>query len=407
MMEREGRDVMASGAEFDFDEVVDRSESSSMKWCFPGSFLTPEQVRARPIPMWLADMDYRSPPTVTAAIQQVVAKGVFGYSSVPDSYFGAVAGWQERRFGWHVENAWIVPVASVIAALKTVIHAFTRPGDSVLIQPPVYVHFHHDVLINGRHLATAPLAFDGERYRFDAEAFERAIQPDTRLFILCNPHNPTGNVWAPDELRTMGDICRRHGVLVVSDEIHGDFVFGGRRHTPFASLGGEYAQSSVTCISASKTFNLAGLQCANIVVSDPRKRDEIRRAIERNMNAHVNMIGAMATEAAYRSGDRWVDALVAKVAANHAYFRAALNARVEGIRVLDTDSLYLAWLDCRGLELPPAQLEDFLLTRARVWFDRGPKFGKEGHGFMRANLACPRSTLDRAISQLAEALPRR
>ena len=407
MMEWKAKDVMATGAEFDFDEVVDRSGSSSMKWCCPGSFLMPEQVRARPIPMWLADMDYRSPRAVTEAIQEVVAQGIFGYSSVPDSYFGAVAGWQDRRFGWHVENHWIVPVASVIAALKTVIHAFSRPGDSVLIQPPVYVHFHHDVLVNGRHLATAPLAFDGERYRFDAEDFERAIQPDTRLFILCNPHNPTGNVWTSDELRTMGDICRRHGVLVISDEIHGDFVFGGRRHTPFASLGDEYAQNSVTCISASKTFNLAGLQCANIVASDKRKRDEIRRTIERNMNAHVNMIGAVATEAAYTSGDQWVGALVQKIAANHAYFRTEVNARVEGIRVLDTDSLYLAWLDCRGLELPPAQLEDFLLTRARVWFDRGPKFGKEGHGFMRANLACPRSTLDRAISQLAEVLPRR
>lgn len=398
---------MAEGAVFEFDEVVDRSESTSMKWCFPGSFLTPDQVRARPTPMWLADMDFRSPRAITQAIQDEVARGVFGYSLVRDSYFGAVAGWQRRRFGWHVAEDWIVPVASVIAALKTVIHAFSRPGDSVLIQPPVYVHFHHDVLINGRHLATAPLAFDGERYRFDAEAFERAIQPDTRLFILCNPHNPTGNVWTPDELRAMGDICRRHGVLVISDEIHGDFVFGaGTRHTPFASLGSEYAQDSVTCISASKTFNLAGLQCANIVVSDPRKRDEIRRTIERNMNAHVNMVGAIATEAAYTSGDQWVDALVEKIAANHAYFRTEVNARVEGIRVLGTDALYLAWIDCRDLELPPAQLEDFLLTRARVWFDRGPKFGKEGHGFMRANLACPRQTLDRAIAQLAAVLPR-
>lgn len=398
---------MVKVSEFEFDDIVDRSDSSSMKWCFPDSFLTPHQVRAEPIPMWLADMDFRSPGVVVEAIQGMVAKGVFGYSSVPASYFKAVTGWQSRRFGWRVDEEWIVPVASVIAALKTLIHAFSRPGDSVLIQPPVYVHFHHDVLINGRQLAMAPLRFDGERYRFDPDAFERAIQADTKLFILCNPHNPTGNVWSPDELRAMGDICRRQGVLVISDEIHGDFVFGGgKRHTPFASLGDDYADNSVTCISASKTFNLAGLQCANIVVSDKGKRDEIKRTIERNMNAHVNMVGALATEAAYTSGDQWVDALVGKVAANHEYFRTEVNSRVNGIRVLDSDSLYLAWIDCRDLQLSPADLENFLLTKARVWFDRGPKFGKEGHGFMRANLACPRQTLDRAISQLTSALPR-
>ncbi|WP_232431274.1 aminotransferase class I/II-fold pyridoxal phosphate-dependent enzyme [Cupriavidus sp. UYPR2.512] len=206
----------------------------------------------------------------------------------------------------------------------------------------------------------------------------------------------------------MGEICRRHGVLVISDEIHGDFVFGGgKKHTPFASLGDAYAENSVTCISASKTFNQAGLQCANIVISDKDKRDEIQRTIERNMNAHVNMVGAMATEAAYTSGDQWVDALVSQVAANREYFRTEVNSRVDGIRVLGSDSLYLAWIDCRDMQLPPADFfENFLLTQARVWFDRGPKFGKEGHAFMRANLACPRM-LDRTISQLTSVLPRK
>ncbi len=341
-------------------------------------------------------------------LQGVVAEGVFGYCSVPESYFKAVAGWQSRRFGWLVHEEWIVPVASVVAALKTLIHAFSRPGDSVLIQPPVYVHFRHDVLINGRQLATSPLRFDGERYHFDPEAFEHAIQTDTKLFILCNPHNPTGNVWSRDELGAMGDICRRHGVLVISDEIHGDFVFGdGKKHTPFASLGDEYADNSVTCISASKTFNLAGLQCANIVVSDNGKRDEIKRTIERNMSAQVNMVGAIATEAAYTSGDHWVDALVNKLAANRHRFRTEVNSRVDRIRVLGSDSLYVACIDCRDMKLPPAELENFLLTKARVWVDGGPKFGKEGYGFMRANLACPRETLDRVISQLTAALPRK
>ncbi|MBR0859215.1 pyridoxal phosphate-dependent aminotransferase [Bradyrhizobium liaoningense] len=393
---------------FDFDKVVDRSNTNSLKWGAARDLLSVEQCKATPLPMWVADMDFKSPQPIIDALHEEVSRGVFGYpAGLTNSYLAAVAGWQARRFGWHIQKDWIVPVASVVAALKTLIQAFTKPGDSVLIQPPVYAHFRDDVIVNGRLVAAAPLEFDGERYRFDPRSFEDAIRADTKLFILSNPHNPTGNVWTADELCTMGEICCRRGVLIVADEIHCDFVLpAGKSHIPFASLGERLAQNSITCTSASKTFNLAGLQCGSMFVPDKAKRDEVRRTIERNYNSRVNMLGMVATEAAYTHCEEWVDALVAYVAANQRQFAAAVSDQVRGLKVIPMDSLYLAWIDCRELGLSPTDLEDFLLTKARVWFDKGSKFGVEGNGFMRANLGCSRKTLDEAIGRLSSALPK-
>lgn len=394
---------------FDFDTVVDRTRSNSLKWGDASAVLSADQARANPLPMWVADMDFQSPPAVIGALQEAVSHGVYGYAAGPTaSYLSAVTGWQQKRFGWDVPPEWVVPIASVIAALKTVIQTFSKPGDSVLIQPPVYVHFHNDVLINGRHLATAPLQFDGARYRFDAKVFEDAIRDNTKIFILSNPHNPTGNVWTEEELRTMGEICLKHGVLVIADEIHCDFVLAAdKRHTPFASLDNRFAQNSITCTSASKTFNLAGLQCGNMFIADKVMRDEIVRTIDRNYNARVNVLGMVATEAAFAHGADWVDELVHYVAQNQRHFAQRINALDAGLRVIDMDSLYLAWIDCRSLGMTPLELEDFLLIEGRVWLDNGPKFGVDGHGFMRANLGCSRRTVDLAIERIERALARR
>lgn len=391
---------------FDFDTVVDRKQSNSLKWRSQAEMLTAEQAAADPLPMWVADMDFRSPLAVVDALKEAVSHGVYGYPARPTSgYLNAVTGWQRRRFGWDVPNDWVVPIASVIAALKTIVLAFSRPGDSVLIQPPVYVHFNHDVVINGRHVVNAPLHYDGSRYRFDAKVFEEAIRDDTKIFILSNPHNPTGNVWSKEDLFAMGEICLRHGVLVIADEIHCDFVFGqGKQHTPFASLDPRFALNSVTCTSASKTFNLAGLQCGNMFVADKVKRAEILRTIERNYNTQVNVLGMVATEAAFTHGGSWADAMLAYVVANQRHFAQRINNLDKGIKVLEMDSLYLAWMDFRALGMPAEELEDFMLTKCRVWLDRGPKFGLEGHGFMRANLGCSRSLVDQAVDRIASAL---
>lgn len=390
----------------DFDAVIDRRNTNSMKWRAGAALLTTEERAADPLPMWGADTDFQAPEAVTAALHRAVDHGVFGYPAGPTpGYLDAVVGWQRRRFGWTVDPTWIKPAAGIITSLKVAVQAFSSPGDSILMQPPVYSHFHDDVRLNGRFPIFAPLTRTEDGYRFDAEIFEEAIRPNTKIFILSHPHNPTGNVWSEDELRTMGEICSRHNILVISDEIHEDLVMNpDKRHVPFASLSEEFAQNSITCTAPSKTFNLPGLQCANNIIPNARLREEFARRYERNMFPLVNVLGMVACEAAYDHGDEWVDALVTYVRGNHQHFAAELNRRVPEITVLPADSLYLGWMDCRGLGMDADELHHFMLTKARIWFDQGQKFSAEGHGYMRINLGCPRSTVDEAIERLVSAV---
>lgn len=390
----------------DFDEVIDRRSTNSMKWDYSHAFLKEEECDPDLLPMWVADMDFRTAPVVRDALKEAIDHGVFGYTGGPSrSYLKAVVEWQAKRFGWDVSSEWIVPVQGVIASLKTAIQAFSNPGDSVLIQPPVYGHFQEDVLVNGRRPTLAPLKLDGDRYVLDPVAFERAILPNTKLFLLCNPHNPTGNVWTPDELRTMGEICARHGVLVVADEIHQDFIINTeKRHTPFASLGERFSQNSITCTAPSKTFNLAGMHNANVFIPNPRLRDEFKRQIDRNAFGLVNTLGMVAGEAAYVHGEPWVEAMLAYVRENHRYFASEIHKRMNGVRVLPADSLYLAWMDFRELGMNDADLNSLMLTKAKIWFDAGRKFGMEGTGFLRSNLACSRATVDEALTRMQTAL---
>lgn len=389
-----------------FDTPIDRKSTNSVKWAAPHVFLTPEAVAADPLPMWIADMDFRSPEPVVDALREAVEFGVFGYpAGASEAFLRAVVGWQAKRFGWDVSPAWILQSAGVVTALKTAVQAFTLPGDTVLIQPPVYAHFEQDSLINGRHVVRAPLQRTESGYRFDAKVFEGAIRPNTKLFILCHPHNPTGNVWSEDELRTMGEICLRHGIIVVSDEIHADLVLNpARKHVPFASLGEAFAANSVTCTAPSKTFNLAGLQCANIIVPDRRLREELHRQFDRNMTPFVNSLGMVAAEAAYTHGEPWLAGMLDYVRANQAFFARAVGDLRVGFSVLPADALYLAWMDCRSLGMDAEALDHFMLTQARLWLDKGHKLGPEGHGYMRVNLGCPRATVEEAVRRLKGAL---
>ena len=390
----------------DFDAVINRRDSNSMKWRAGAALLSAEEAAADPLPMWVADTDFKAPQAVTDALHSAVDYGIFGYPAGPTpSYLEAVTGWQKRRFGWDIDPAWIKPAAGIITSLKVAVQAFSSPGDSILMQPPVYSHFHDDVRLNGRFPVFAPLTRTEDGYAFDAEVFENAIKPNTKIFILSHPHNPTGNVWSEDELRTMGEICARHNILVISDEIHEDLIMNPeKRHIPFASLSEEFAQNSITCTAPSKTFNLPGLQCANNIIPNARLRSEFARRYERNMFPLVNLLGMVACEAAYTNGDQWVDDLVAYVRANHEHFAHEVNTRVPEITVIPADSLYLAWMDCRELGMDAEEVHHFMLTKARIWFDQGQKFSTEGHGYMRANLGCPRSTVDEAIERLVSAV---
>ena len=389
-----------------FDEVIDRRSSNSMKWSGVETMLTPEEAAADPLPMWVADMDFRAPQPVVDALIDSAREGIFGYpNGATESYVNAVTEWQRRRFGWNVDPAWVVQTSGVITALKTIVQAFSAPGDSVLIQPPVYAHFHDDVLLNGRVPVSAPLVRTATGYRYDEIGFEAAIRPNTKLFILSNPHNPTGNVWTDAELRSMGEICARNDILVVSDEIHQDLIMSQAcRHVPFASLGELFAQNSITCTAPSKTFNLPGLQSANLFISNDQLREKFKRQYDRNMFPLVNVLGMVAAEAAYTHGGPWLDDLLVYLRANHQHFARSINALNVGLEVLPADSLYLAWMDCRGLGMDAEVLQRFMLTRARLWFDNGQKFGPEGRGYMRVNLGCPRATVDEAIDRLTAAM---
>lgn len=391
---------------YDFDEVVDRKNTYSMKWGGARMMLTAEEAAADPLPMWVADTDFRSPRPVLDALHAAVEHGVFGYPGGPSpSYLDAIVGWQAKRFDWKVDREWVVQVSGIITTLKAAIQAFSAPGDTVLIQPPVYSHFHNDVLINGRHLALAPLRRTEDGYVFDAEVFEAAITNNTKIFILSNPHNPTGNVWSEAELREMGEICLRRGVLVISDEIHQDLIMNtSKRHIPFASLCDAFAQASITCTAPSKTFNMPGLQCANLFIPNEKLRGELRRQIDRNMFPMGNTLGLVAAEAAYAHGEPWLEQMLAYVRENQTYFANAVNKATDKVRVLPADSTYLAWMDCRALGMTADALNRFMLTNARLWLDKGQKFGIDGHGYMRVNLGCSRSTVAIALDRLLTAI---
>jgi len=392
--------------EYDFDEIVDRKSSNSMKWGGMQQFLSDDEAKAEPLPMWVADSDFKAPRPVLDALHQAVEHGVFGYpNGAPRSYLESVINWQGKRFGWNVDAEWIVQTPGIITSIKIAIQAFSAPGDSVLIQPPVYAHFHDDVLLNGRLLAYAPLTRTDSGYVFDEKVFEAAIQDNTKIFILSNPHNPTGNVWNEADLRTMGEICLRRGVLVIADEIHQDLIMNPTMsHTPFASLSPDFAERSITCTAPSKTFNLPGLQSANLFIPNAKLRDEFIRQYDRNMFPLVNTLGMVAAEAAYTHGEPWLERMLAYVRCNQQHFAHRVNSSTAKVKVLPADSLYLAWMDCRSLGMNAEELKKFMLIKARLWLDKGQKFGAEGHGYMRVNLGCPRSTVDEAFNRLATAL---
>ncbi len=390
---------------FDFDQHINCHATGSLKWDAFELCLPPEQAAANPLPLWVADMDFQSPPAVIAALKQAVEQRIMGYSVPTQSCVAAICGWQKKRFNWCVDPDCLVQVSGVVTALNIAIQAFTQSGDSILIQPPVYTHFHKDVQCNDRRVAYAPLQLREGRYYFDAALFEAAIEPDTKLFILCNPHNPTGNVWSEDDLRQMGEICQRHHIMVVADEIHQDLILNqSKKHIPYASLGAAFANHSIICTAPSKTFNIAGLQVANIFITHPDIRQAFLKQMTKNGLSQVNMLGLVACEAAYTHGEAWLEAALEYIRANRAYLAHEIKTHLPSLSLISADALYLAWLDCRALGMNPEELMRFLTITAQVWLDDGRKFSKEGHGFMRINMACPRATLVEAVERLKKAI---
>lgn len=388
---------------YDFDTVVDRHNTSCLKWDFAAKRGHADDE----LPLWVADMDFRIPDEAIAALEQRARHGVFGYTVPQDDYFNAVCGWFERHHGWRPQRDWAVVTPGVVFALATAIRAFTQPGDTVLVQRPVYYPFNLMTEENGRRLANAPLLLENGRYAIDFDQFKRTIeQTDAKLFILCNPHNPSGRVWTRDELRRLGDICLAHDVVVVSDEIHADFARPGFTHTPYASLGDAYAQHAVICTAPSKTFNLAGLQNSNIFIPNRTLRHAFKRSLSRTGYGEVNAMGMVATQACYEHGDEWLRELKAYLEGNLSVLRSAVE-HMDGVTLVEPQSTYLPWLDCRGLGLDDAALAHLVEHDAKLWLDRGTMFGAEGSGFMRINIASPRSMIKEACTRLEQAVRNR
>lgn len=383
----------------DFDTVIDRKGTRSLKYDFAVRRGKPKDV----LPLWVADMDFQTSSYITEALEDMVKHGVFGYSESEEHYFEAVQNWMERHYNWHVKESWMTKTPGIVFALAMAVKAYTQENDAVLIQPSVYYPFKEVVEDNHRRLVNNTLVLGGDgTYTIDYEDFEKKIiEENVKLFILCNPHNPVGRVWTREELERLGDICLKHGVFVVSDEIHADFVFE-RKHTVFSEVKEAYRDISMICTSPSKTFNIAGLQISNIFISNPEKATAFRRQVAAAGYSQVGLPGLVACEAAYRHGDEWLEGVLAYIKANAEFTRAYLQEHLPMVKMTKLEGTYLVWLDFRNYGLTDKELDEKILNQAGLWLDSGAVFGKCGEGFQRINIACPRKTLHQALDRLID-----
>ncbi|MBQ8164574.1 MAG: pyridoxal phosphate-dependent aminotransferase [Clostridia bacterium] len=382
-----------------FDTVYDRKNTGAIKYGVHSV------GRASPvIPMWIADMDFKSPPAVTDALINAAQHGIYGYGDTDEEYDELIINWYEHRIGFRIEKEQILKVPGVIFGVAAAIRAMSEPDDSVLICQPVYYPFAEIIPGNHRKTVVSELILKDGRYEIDFDDFENKIrQNNVKVFLLCSPHNPVGRVWSKEELTQIAEICRRYDVYIISDEIHSDFIYPGYKHTPIASLSDEVADRTVTCLSPTKTFNLAGLQAANIIVPNKTLRKRIRKECVATGYSHLNIMAVAATKAAYRDGEEWLDGLLQYLQQNIALIKSAFPEHAP-VSALNMEGTYLAWLDCRKLNLPFSELDDLFLNKAGVRLHNGNTFGAGGQGFMRMNIACPSSVLEEAVERIKSAV---
>ena len=378
---------------YNFDEIVPRRGTNSYKW---------DSAQAEDVlPMWVADMDFRTAPPVMEALRKRVEHGIFGYTKVPSAYYEAVINWFARRHGWKIEKDWMIYTSGVVPALSAVIKALTVPGDRVLVQTPVYNCFFSSIRNNGCDVVASPLVYADGTYRIDFEKLEKRVSdPRVKLMLLCNPHNPAGRVWTRQELTRIGEVCFRHDVRVVADEIHCELVFPGHTYTPFASISKDFLMNSITCISPSKAFNLAGLQIANIVSADENMRMKIDKAININEVCDVNPFGVEALIAAYNEGEEWLEELNHYLLANYNYLKVYFMEYLPQFPVVMLEGTYLVWVDCKVLGKSSKEIVTALLEKEKIWVNEGSMYGEAGEGFIRINIACPRQVLTDGLERL-------
>lgn len=390
--------------QYDFDTPIDRTHTWSIKHDFKKENGKADDI----LPLWVADMDFRSPDSVVEALKKAVDHGIFGYSRADESYFDAVAAWYQKRHHLTLQPEWMTCTPGIVFALSIAVRAFTQEGDAVLIQPPVYHPFSRAILRNKRTLVENPLVLKDGHYEMDLEELEQKVLDEhVKLMILCNPHNPVGRVWTREELTALADICLRHHVYVISDEIHGDFVWQGHEQTPYASISEEACLHSMVCTAPSKTFNLAGMATSNLFIPDPEMRRKFRSELLDVGQENMNRLGLFACRAAYEGGGEWLDQLIGYLAGNLALVRDFCKNRVPQIQLVEPEGTYLAWLDCRELGMTDDELMAFFSDDAKVWLDPGTHSGEQGSGFMRFNLGSSRSVIAQALDQIEAAWKKR
>lgn len=387
---------------YNFDELVERKNTNSYKW--------DEHDDPDIIPLWVADMDFKAAPCIINALQQRLDHGVFGYTFVPESYYEAVINWFSQRHGWEIQRSWMLYTTGVVPAISAVIKALTQPGDAVLVQSPVYNCFFSSIRNNQCHVVESPLkrvdTSDGFTYEVDWDDFEKqCANPRVKLFLLCNPHNPAGRVWTRDELQRMNDICLRHGVRVLADEIHCELVMPGYRYTPFASISQACLDNSITCGSASKSFNIAGLQMAHIISNNSETRRLIDRAININEVCDVNPFAPIAQQTAYNEGGEWIDQLCDYLYNNKVALCQFFTQELPELKVARLEGTYLVWVDIRATGLASDELTKRLLEEGKVQVNSGTMYGnKTGEGYIRINIACPLSRLMEGLRRIKQVL---
>ena len=386
---------------YDFDKIIDRHGTNCLKF----DFAKERGKNGDELSLWVADMDFEVAKPITDALQAQVNHGIYGYSEVKSDYFEIVKNWFKDNFDWEIKKGSLVKTPGVVYAIAMAVKAFTKEGEAVIIQQPVYYPFSEMIIANNRKLVNSPLVLKEGRYEIDFEDFEKKIvKNNVKLFILCSPHNPVGRVWSVEELKKIGDICIKHGVVIFSDEIHADFVYEPNKHHVFASLGESYAANSVIATAPSKSFNIAGLQVSNIFIENKKLRDAFRNEIVKSGYSQLNTMGLVAARAAYESGKEWLDEVRAYIKDNLIFFRDYLKENIGELSLIEPEGTYLVWVDFRKLGLSEKQREDLIVNKAKLWIDSGAMFGVDGEGFERFNIACPREYLKMALDSLAKAI---
>ncbi len=386
---------------YDFSQVIERNNTLSIKYDFAKERKKPSGL----LSLWVADMDFPVAQEIKDALIERCNHGIFGYSEVKTPYYEVIAKWYQEKFNWSTKKQWLVKTPGVVAAIANAIRAFTNIGDAVLIQKPVYYPFFLTIEDNQRKVVNNSLVYKNGRYEMDFVDFEeKIISNKVKLFVLCSPHNPVGRVWNKEELLKIGDICLKHKVIVVADEIHADFVYHGHQHQVFANLKTDFQEITVTCTAPSKTFNIAGLQVSNIFIANENLRKKFKQELKKTANADINVMGLIACQAAYSQGEDWLRQVKIYIAENLEYVKTFLRDNLPQVKLVEPEGTYLLWLDFRELNLTEEELEDLIINKAKLWLDGGTMFGTEGVGFQRINIACPQKILIQAFTQLKEAL---